>query len=125
MDLDIKYHAAENLFRSFWIDFLEKQLSNKDLDTHRVIDVDGDQILYLEEFDIEIELVPDTKNKSMKLRLGDGTFETLEKQYLAANNIESIPADSECPFVTEATFTIRDIKKGTRFFYIVKKYRGV
>ncbi|MFT5951214.1 MAG: hypothetical protein ACI9BN_001477, partial [Francisella sp.] len=33
--------------------------------------------------------------------------------------------DSECPFVTEATFTIRDIKKGTRFFYIVKKYRGV
>ena len=45
MELDIKYHAAENLFRSFWIDFLEKQLSNKDLDTHQVIDVDGDQIL--------------------------------------------------------------------------------
>jgi hypothetical protein len=125
MHLDITYQTSENHFRSFWIDFLEKQLSNKDLDAHQVIDVDGDQILYLEEFDIEIELVPDTKNKSMKLRLGDDTFEILEKQYLAANSIKSIPADSECPFVTEATFTIRDIKKGTRFFSIIKKYRGI
>ena len=125
MNLDIKYHATENLFRSFWIDFLEKQLSIKNLDTHQVIEVDSDRILYLEEFDIEIELISDTKNKSMKLRLGDGTFKTLEKQYLAANNLESIPTDNEHPFVTEATFTIRDIKKGTRFFAIVKKYRGI
>ena len=125
MELDIKYHVTENLFRSFWIDFLEKQLANKDLDTHQVIEVDGDRILYLEEFDIEIELVSDTKNKSMKLRLGDGTFETLEKQYLVASELESIPADIECPFITEAIFTIRDIKKGTRFFAIVKKYRGI
>jgi hypothetical protein len=125
MDLDIKYHVTENLFRSFWIDFLERELANKDQDGHQVIDVDDDQILYLEEFDIEIERIPNAKNRSMKLRLGDGTFETLEKQYLATSGLESISTDSECPFITEATFTIRDIRKGTRFFSIVKKYRGI
>lgn len=125
MDLNITYHTNENHFRSFWIDFLEKELANKDLDSHQIIELDGDQILYLDEFDIEIELVPNAKNRSMKLRLGDSTFEEVEKLYLAANDLESIPADSQCPFITETVFTIRDIKNGTRFFSIVKKYRGI
>lgn len=125
MELDIKYHTTENLFRSFWLSLLEKELTNKNLDSHQVIDIDGDQILYFDEFDIEIELVPNAKNRSMKLRLGDITFKTLENQYLAATGLESIPNDSEYPFITQTTFTIRDLTKGTKFFSIVKKYRGV
>lgn len=125
MELDIKYHVAENLFRSFWVDLLQRELANKDLDSHQIIEVDGSPVLYLDEFDIEIELISNTQNRSMKLRLGDYTYETLVEQYLKASGLESISSEQECPFITEATFTIRDLKKGTRFFAIVKKYRGV
>lgn len=125
MELDIKYHVTENLFRNFWIDFLQKELANKELGSHQVIELDGVSILYFDEFDIEIELNPNTQNRSMKLRLGDYTYETLVEQYLKASGLESISSEEECPFITEATFTIRDLKKGTRFFAIVKKYRGI
>ncbi|AXA34082.1 hypothetical protein [Francisella adeliensis] len=125
MELDIKYHVAENLFRSFWVDLLQRELANKDLDSHQIIEVDGSPVLYLDEFDIEIELISNTQNRSMKLRLGDYTYETLVEQYLKASSLESISSEQESPFITEATFTIRDLKKGTRFFAIVKKYRGI
>ena len=124
MEKIVKYHVAENTFRIFWINLLERQLKDKEMASHQIIDVDGDQILYLDEFDIEIELVPNAKNRSMKLRLGDTAYQDLEEKYLADNNLESI-SEEECPFITETTFTIRDLTKGTRFFTIVKKYRGI
>jgi len=127
MELDIKYHVAENLFRSFWINLLEKELANKDLAGYQIIgEEEGlEPILTFDEFDIEIELIPNAKNRSLKLRLLDEITYALSEKYLKDNDLESISHDDEYPFITETTFTIRDIKKGTRFYSIVKKYRGV
>ena len=124
MESKFKYHTLENRFRTFWINLLERELADKELANHQVIDADGVEVLYLEDFDIEIELVPNAKNRSMKLSVGDATYEILKEKYLAENDGEVI-SDDNCPFVTETTFTIRDLRKGTRFFTIVRKFRGI
>ena len=126
MELDIKYHVSENLFRSFWINLLEKELKNKEAAGYQIVGAEEGlyPILYFDEFDIEIEQVPNTKNYSLKLRLGDEIIDILVEDYQNRNEIK-INAGDELPFITEATFTIRDLTKGTRFFTIVKKYRGI
>lgn len=128
MELNTKYHLKENLFRSFWLRLLERELADKDLANHETLEAEGSEdllrasYLYLNEFDIEIELLPEAKNKAMKLRLGSKIKPLIDKKFQEESDVVSTGSDDEFGFVTETIFTIRDVKKDTRLHAIVRAY---
>ena len=123
-----KYHNLEKLFRSYWVTLLQRELANKNMAAYELCgkdeEDDRDAMLYLPEFDIEIELLHDTKNKAMKLRLGSDLIELLVNKYCADNELPSLVEGDEIPFVTETKFTLRDLRKDSRFCAIVRTYLG-
>ena len=123
-----KYHNLEKLFRSYWVTLLQRELANKNMAAYELCGKDEDDnreaMLYLPEFDIEIQLIPNTKNKSMKLRLGYDLIELLVNKYCVDNELPALVEGDEIPFATETIFTLRDLRKDSRFCAIVRTYLG-
>lgn len=123
-----KYHNLEKLFRSYWVTLLQRELANKNMAAYELCGKDDEDdreaMLYLPEFDIEIQLIPNTKNKSMKLRLGYDLIEYLIKKHSEEDDSQDVVSESEVPFVTETTFTLRDLRKDSMFCAIVRTYLG-
>jgi hypothetical protein len=123
-----KYHNLEKLFRSYWVTLLQRELANNNMAAYELCGKDEndyrDAMLYLPEFDIEITLIPNTKNKAMKLVLGYDLIELLVKKYCEDNQLQGLDSDSKVPFVTQTVFTLRDLRKDSRFCAIVRTYLG-